>query len=263
MPPSDDGTVRFALAAGVNARVAPGARGSLPVFCFIDAVSLAVPPSHLDYAFRRGTVGSSWETGDELRFDTPGGSLTSALFYVPELNGDCSLWYPVATMPARRRGVLAIDAIDALAAFSVPRTGVRVFDPDGAALICVSDSVSPHEIDGVLEVAQDFSILTAAEAYCGWRLQRPMAHLCLRKELIAPDTSAASTSTSTSSAAPARHLYRLFELVNDHTRDALEDRDDDLEQQLESLREEVIRLGEGPAPHAIRSRIEDLLEWSL
>jgi len=256
MPPNSDGTVRFALAAGVNARVSPGAPGPLPVFYLIDSVSLSVPPSHRDFALRRDTEGSSWETGDELRFETPGGGLVSALFYVPELNGDCSLWYPVATMPARRRGVLALEA---LAPLCVARTSVRVFDPDGAALLCVNDGVSPHEIDGALEVAPDFSILTARDAYCGWRLQKPLARLSPRRELVAPRIPTPSAAANNE----ARYLYRLFELVNDHTLDAISDRDDDLAQQLESLREEVIALGESPAARAIRARIEDLLEWSV
>jgi hypothetical protein len=255
MSPRATDTSSFELAAGATARVSSAKTVPLPVFCLIDAVSLSLPPSHRDFVHGAGTFGSSLETGDELRFDGESHALTTAFLSVPELNGDCSQWYPVATMPAHRRGTLKLSTRDP---FSVLRTDVRVFDPDGAALICVREHVAPHQIDGVLEVAPNFALLTANDRYCGWRLQNPIARL--RPAELELEADGDADGRPQAHGQEARHLERLFQLVNEDTINDLYEGSDRLSQQLESLRDELASQRDSIAARAIRERIEALLQ---
>lgn len=71
----------------------PSAPAPPPVTWLLDALVVGFEPAHAGYDRQRvGTVGSSVETGDELRFSAKDRWLTSAFFGMPEQNGLWSDW---------------------------------------------------------------------------------------------------------------------------------------------------------------------------
>ena len=244
------------LLGGIGASVVRADRRDHPIFWFIDAISINLPPSHPDYAsLQADTTGASVETGDELRFSLDTGELVSGYLKVPELNEEWTAWKPCLESLRLESGALVLRDKDP---FILPQTHIRVFDPGGGILVCVMRHAHPSDIDSRCEVLPGFSILSSDGQYIGWALDEPVKRLCSSVEELAPVTSGAGNG---SHEAETRALVRLFGLINESTMDELYEGSDALAARLAELGVAVRSEGDSLGLQAIYARIEKLYEW--
>lgn len=250
-------TLSIEFAAGVQAHVDPGATSDSPSFWFIDSVSLALPPSNAGYVTQdRLTVGGSCETGDELRFKLHTGILNSSFFRVPERNGDWTRWQSLVTSTPSRSGALTLLT---RIPFTLRGTSIRVFAPDGSALLCMNEDVEPGAVDGNFGIAPGFQLFTSKHCYAGWCLRSPVERLCANEaELMSKDVTGERLNRTGGN--EAQRLSTLFQLVNDDTMDQLYDGDANLGREVRRLRDDSARDADGIANRAIVAKLNDLLE---
>ena len=240
------------IAPGVDAEVVGGEMSALPLYWFLDTLSVGAPPGHAAHEARRGhTFGSSDETGDELRFDTETRQLASAFLTVPERAGSWKEWAYLASVPNVLSGALRLVAGEP---FVLEPTDLRVFSADGSALVCLLERAVDSRPNERLEVVAGLSLLCAEGVYCGWMLVDPVARLRRPEE----DSSEPPAEAAVARVVPL--LRRLFDLVNDDTMDDLFDADPELRQRLVSLSADVAREMESAPLRALGAKVDDLLD---
>lgn len=135
----------------------------------------------------RDTVGSSYDWSDELRFDKRTGRLTSFVLKTPEA-GTLSLAIARSWLALpRRAGIPVIENRED--GFHVDPLDLRYLAEEDNALIA-ADARMPQASGSSLRlaVAQDVDFLFHEGRYCGWVLERPLAHLVAEPGDAIPDS---------------------------------------------------------------------------
>ncbi len=120
------------------------------------------------------TVGSTdwfWSASDEFRFDKSTLILQSVLLLIPDTTtpSDCT---PVSWLHVpQEKGLLRLDAPQD---FQITPTDFRWIEPQGKALVCLSEYAQEHTSHQLrLRIADHLDFLFADEQFCGWILFDP------------------------------------------------------------------------------------------
>ncbi len=193
-------------------------------------IRIGPAPGDASYdAHESRTRGSSFVWGDEWRFGEDG-RLLSLIWTVPERRA------PVpAELGPVEPAALRFEALGRLPTF----TETIAFD--SRQLVCGREA--PPRSPRSFLIAPDLSVVADGDAWWGWRLERPLAHL---PEGPGPR-------------ALAPLISRWFELVNEETIEALESGDPSLQQNIESLLAEAEALRH-PAAHPLAEEAARVLD---
>lgn len=199
------------------------------------------------------TVGSSYDWGDELRFDKRSGLLRSFILKTPEAGGiEHSIVSSWLALPRH----VGLPTISDDRGFNLDPLDVRSLSDDGRHLLALHATATAPDRDALrLAVHPDCDFLFAHGRYCGWVLGRPIAHLTQDRD---GDAAAGSPDDS----------QELIDLLRDYLAlvvqpniDRMDDRDPLLGAALEALiaRARSCRVP-GPAAQTLVWRATDVLE---
>ncbi|WP_437317249.1 hypothetical protein [Sorangium sp. So ce385] len=195
------------------------------------------------------TVGSSFEGGDELRFDKETLLLSSLLFTLPDgLLEDDNTTRAWLAAP-RREG---LPRLMEPAVFNLNPTEARAASNERCdALVCVSDRGRLVAEPLRLTIAQDLDLLFSCGRYCGWLLTAPVDHLGLA------DAGEASSGRD----AAARLLSEYLNLVSEANIERMNEGDERLRRALIDLLTRCQdSLPSAPRVSAIARQVSDILD---
>lgn len=202
--------------------------------------------------FVRNSVGSSYDSGDELLFDAASGLLRSFILKVPEVGSiDPVLVRAWLAVPR----TLGLPAISRDTGFVIDPLDVRSLSADGQHLL-VLGATPPEPSGGALRVAvhPDFDMLFSNGKYCGWVLHEPIAHLAPVKNEDGP--------RSPEDSELVELLRDYLALVIEPNVNRMQDHDPSIRTALEALLERARACrAPGPAAEAIAVRVAELLDW--
>jgi|GEM_PF-1999681 len=119
------------------------------------------------------TVGSTFDWSDEFRFDSSTLLLETVILKVPERNlnrGDLAAWKASPVI----QGLLRLRERES---FPFDETSARYLAPDGSALLCFYEEITPTGQHRRINIAPSLDLLCVDDRYYGWMLFWPSRHL--------------------------------------------------------------------------------------
>jgi hypothetical protein len=195
------------------------------------------------------TVGSTYDWGDELRFDRRTGLLASFILTTPEDGGIDPAIARSWLCLHRREGLPAID--DRRAGFEVDPLDLRLLSDDGHHLVASDQHLEPAGGDAVrVAIHPDVDLLFQRHRYVGWMLHHPIAHLVAAPGEPPPSGDDPRITTV---------LRDYLTLVVQPQIDRMNAEDPGVRAELEALDARVAAL-DGSAASALRRRIRETLD---
>lgn len=196
------------------------------------------------------TLGSTFDWSDEFRFGDGTLLLETLILKVPERNLDreeLAVWRESPVSP----GLLRLRERES---FLFDGTTARHLAPDGSALLCYFEELTPTERRYRINVAPSLDLLCADGRYYGWMLSWPIRHLI-------PDTMGGPSFPSRLEDDPGlvSLVLEYHQLVSGNTLDRLNAQEPVLKAALIALRERTSP-PETLSRRALRERIDALLD---
>jgi hypothetical protein len=214
--------------------------------------TLNTGPARFSPAYGRhleGTIGSSYDWSDELRFDKCTGNLKSFVLKTPEAGTlDPELARSWLALP-RQPGIPVLD--DRESGFHVDPLDLRHLSEDARALVVAGAALPVADRDSLrLAIGRDTDLLFHHGRYVGWILGRPIAHLVSEPGETPPGTDD-----------PHLHepLREYLALVVGPNITRMSDEDPDLRAALQALHDRVRGI-DGAQARALERGIERVLE---
>ncbi|XXF79043.1 hypothetical protein P2318_04630 [Myxococcaceae bacterium GXIMD 01537] len=196
------------------------------------------------------TLGSTFDWSDEFRFDSGTLLLETVILKVPERNldrGDLAAWKESPVIS----GLLHLRERES---FPFDETNARYLAPDGSALLCFYEELTPMGQRLRINIAPSLDLLCVDGRYYGWMLFWPSRHLI-------PDSRGGAHSPLVLEDDPGMvPLVREYQqLVSEDTLDRLNEQDAALLTALKALRERTGSYETLPR-RALRERIDAVLD---
>jgi hypothetical protein len=198
-----------------------------------------------------GTIGSSYDSGDELRFDRQDRLLRSVLVTMPDQNAEEASereWLDVE----RHSGLLMLCSE---AGFCLNPVDTRWFDESGKALVCLAEHAKSGRGARLrVSIARDFDLVFLDGRYCGWILLDPVSHLV-------PSQIGADDTTAPASSRVVALIREYLTIVADPNIEKMNDHDEGLLNALLVLRRRTQEAGDLTASDkALAMQIDDILD---
>jgi len=221
----------------------------LPWQPLCDTHLLTVGPKDEDHdRYHLRTCGSSFDGGDELRFDTENLLLVGMVLTIPDkASSDPSVASRWLSAPL----IEGLPRLGKFIGFNLDPMDVRHVVPgEPDRLICVNEGIAETASRFRLSVANDVEMFFADGGYCGWGLTNPARHLSCNAQH--PNSISLDMEK-----AVACLLFEYFAVVEYDNIERLNDRDHALHKSLMDL---LGRTRTCQGAGALSARIEDILD---
>ncbi|WP_437781229.1 hypothetical protein [Sorangium sp. So ce1097] len=202
-----------------------------------------------------GTVGSSYDFGDEMRFGKEDGLLRGLVLTMPDRNmedadGAIDTWLSTT----RTRALLRLVSPTP---FALDGADVRAMDEGGRVLLSTLNGVAQHDGQRLrIAVSTDTDLLFADGRFCGWLLMNPLEHLRYGDEDRRTEPSAVSSGSET-----LELLRSYLTLVAEPNIERMEDQDEEVKTALAGLKHRAAQASlREPKAREIAAQLDDLLD---